>query len=165
MLLLWYTCQGNFTSIQQLLSNVHKFWLKTFISGCLFCQCEMSTVTCRFWYQMVDSVLIMFHDLIEEKFDSKIAISLFLLCYFNYCTSGVTSHRQPRQSQGPKMVKWAQSDQNYVSRLLARSKCLLGGPKIIVTPLYCTDMQILMSVVLLLRKPVYLAPARAVLYS
>ena len=36
-------------------------------------------------------------------------------------SSGVTSHRQPRQcrgGQGPKTVKWAQSDPNYVSRLL-----------------------------------------------
>jgi len=35
--------------------------------------------------------------------------------------SGVTSHRQPRQcrgGQGPKTVKGAQSDPNYVSRLL-----------------------------------------------
>ena len=31
------------------------------------------------------------------------------------------------------MVKGAQSDPNYVSRLLARSECLPGGPKIIVT--------------------------------
>ena len=37
-------------------------------------------------------------------------------------TSGVTSHRQPRQCRGaqgpPKTVKGAQSDPNYVSRLL-----------------------------------------------
>jgi len=32
--------------------------------------------------------------------------------------------------------KGAQSDPNYVSRLLARSACLPGGGKIIVTPLY-----------------------------
>jgi len=35
--------------------------------------------------------------------------------------SGVTSHRQPQQcrgAQGPKTVKGAQSDRNYVSRLL-----------------------------------------------
>ena len=35
--------------------------------------------------------------------------------------SGVTSHRQPRQcrgAQGPKTAKGAQSDPNYVSRLL-----------------------------------------------
>jgi len=39
-------------------------------------------------------------------------------------------------AQGPKTVKGAQSDPNYVSRLLARSECLPGeGPKIIVTPL------------------------------
>jgi len=39
--------------------------------------------------------------------------------------SGVTSHRQPcqyRGAQGPKRVKGAQSDPNYVSRLLARSE-------------------------------------------
>jgi len=51
-------------------------------------------------------------------------------------SSGVTSHRQPRQcrgAQGPKTVKGAQSDPNYVSRLLARSECLPGGT--IVTPL------------------------------
>jgi len=50
---------------------------------------------------------------------------------------GATSHRQPRQcrgGQGPKTVKWAQSDPNYVSRLLARSECLPGGAKL-VTPL------------------------------
>ena len=53
-------------------------------------------------------------------------------------TSSITSHRQPRQSppQGPKTVKGAQSDQSYVSRLLARRKCLPGGgTKIIVTSL------------------------------
>ena len=52
--------------------------------------------------------------------------------------SGVTSHRQLRQwqgAQGPKTVKGAQSDPNYVSRLLARSECLPEGPKIIVTTL------------------------------
>jgi len=38
-------------------------------------------------------------------------------------------------AHGPKTVKGAQSDPNYVSRLLARSEYLLGGPKIIVTPL------------------------------
>jgi len=38
-------------------------------------------------------------------------------------------------AQGPKTVKGAQSDPNYVSRLLARSECLPGGAKIIVTPL------------------------------
>ena len=37
-------------------------------------------------------------------------------------------------AQGPKTVKGAQSDSNYVSRLLARSECLPGGPGIIVTP-------------------------------
>jgi len=51
--------------------------------------------------------------------------------------SGVTSHRQPRQcrgAQGPKTVKGAQSDPNYVSRLLL--DCVAGGgAKIIVTPL------------------------------
>jgi len=49
--------------------------------------------------------------------------------------SGVTSHRQPRQcrGQGPKTVKGAQSGPNYVSRLLARSDCLPGGAKIVVT--------------------------------
>jgi len=43
--------------------------------------------------------------------------------------SGVTSHRQPRQCRGahvPKTIKGAQSDPNYVSRLLARSECLPG---------------------------------------
>ena len=35
--------------------------------------------------------------------------------------SGVTSHRQPRQCWGPKTVKGAQSDPNYVSRLLLDS--------------------------------------------
>ena len=68
-------------------------------------------------------------------------------------SSGETSHQQPRQ-RGPKTVKGAQSDPNYVSRLLldcagifftkssplptyftVRSECLPGGPKIIVTPL------------------------------
>jgi len=48
-------------------------------------------------------------------------------------SSGVTSHRQPRQCWGPKTVKGAQSDPNYVSRLLL--DCVAGGPKIIVTPL------------------------------
>ena len=43
--------------------------------------------------------------------------------------------RQCRGAQGPKTVKGAQSDPNYVSRLLARSECLPGGPKIIVAPL------------------------------
>ena len=38
-------------------------------------------------------------------------------------------------AQGPKTVKGAQSDPNYVSRLLARSECLPGGPNIIVAPL------------------------------
>jgi len=33
-------------------------------------------------------------------------------------SSGVTSHRQPRQCRGPKTVKGTQSDPNYVSRLL-----------------------------------------------
>ena len=37
-------------------------------------------------------------------------------------------------AQGPKTVKGAQSDANYVSRLLAGSECL-GGAKIIVTSL------------------------------
>ena len=32
--------------------------------------------------------------------------------------SGITSHRQPRQYRRPKTVKGAQSDPNYVSRLL-----------------------------------------------
>jgi len=44
--------------------------------------------------------------------------------------SGVTSHRQHqqcREAQGPKTVKGAQSDPNYVSRLLARSECLPGA--------------------------------------
>ena len=51
--------------------------------------------------------------------------------------SGVTSHRQSRQCRGPKTVNGAQSDPNYVPRLLARSECLPGGrgAKIIVTPL------------------------------
>ena len=45
-------------------------------------------------------------------------------------SSGVTSHRQPQQcrwAQGPKTVKGAQNDPNYVSRLLARSECLPGA--------------------------------------
>jgi len=44
--------------------------------------------------------------------------------------SGVTSHRQPRQ--GPKTVKGAQSDPNYVSRLLldcVANACQGGGAK------------------------------------
>jgi len=60
--------------------------------------------------------------------------------------SGVTSHRQPRQclgARGPKTVKGAQSDPNYVSRLLLDCVPVFhkiitpdgGGPKIIVTPL------------------------------
>jgi len=32
-------------------------------------------------------------------------------------------------AQGPKTVKGAQSDANYISRLLARSECLPGGGK------------------------------------
>ena len=50
--------------------------------------------------------------------------------------SGVTSHRQPRQcrgTQGPKTVKRAQSDRNYVSRLLL--DCVPVFHKII-TPAY-----------------------------
>ena len=50
--------------------------------------------------------------------------------------SGVTSHRQPRQyrrAQGPKTVKGAQSDPNYVSRLLL--DCVRVFHKII-TPAY-----------------------------
>jgi len=31
-------------------------------------------------------------------------------------------------AEGPKTVKGAQSGPNYVSRLLARSECLPGGP-------------------------------------
>ena len=54
-------------------------------------------------------------------------------------SSGVTSHRQPRQCRGAqelKTLKGTQSDPNYVSRLLARSECLPGGgSKIILTPL------------------------------
>ena len=38
-------------------------------------------------------------------------------------------------AQGRKTVKGAQSDPNYVSRLLARSECLPGGGKIVITPL------------------------------
>ena len=38
-------------------------------------------------------------------------------------------------TQGPKTAKGAQSDPNYVSRLLACSECLPGATKIIVTPL------------------------------
>jgi len=40
---------------------------------------------------------------------------------YSYKSSGVTSHRQLRQcrwARGPKTVKGAQSDPNYVSRLL-----------------------------------------------
>jgi len=55
--------------------------------------------------------------------------------YFGSGASGVTSHRQPRQCRVPRTVKGAQSHPNYVSRLLARSECLPGGAKIIVTPL------------------------------
>jgi len=49
------------------------------------------------------------------------------------------THRQPRQcrGQGPKTVKGAQSDPNYVSRLLldcVANVCREGGAKIIVTP-------------------------------
>ena len=50
--------------------------------------------------------------------------------------SGVTSHRQPRQcweAQGLKTVKGAQSDPNYVSRLLL--DCVPVFHKII-TPAY-----------------------------
>ena len=50
--------------------------------------------------------------------------------------SGVTSHRQPRQcrgAQGPKTVKGAESDPNYVSRLLL--DCVSVFHKII-TPAY-----------------------------
>ena len=69
---------------------------------------------------------------------------------YSYKSSGVTSHRQLRQcrwARGPKTVKGAQSDPNYVSRLLLdcvpvfhriitpaylgllspRSECLPGG--------------------------------------
>ena len=48
---------------------------------------------------------------------------------------------------GPKTdVKGAQSDPNYVSRLLARSECLPGGAKIIDTPLaYRCNCRILPS--------------------
>jgi len=48
--------------------------------------------------------------------------------------------RQCRGAQGPKTVKGTQSDRNYVSRLLARSECLPGGPKIIVAPLSVTTL-------------------------
>ena len=51
-------------------------------------------------------------------------------------SSGVTSHRQPRQcrgAQGPKTVKGAKSDPNYVSRLLL--DCVPVFRKI-VTPAY-----------------------------
>jgi len=59
---------------------------------------------------------------------------LFLLpfLYHGPPLSGVTSHRQPRQcrgAQGPKTVKGARSDPNYVSTLLARIECLRGGGK------------------------------------
>ena len=40
-------------------------------------------------------------------------------------------------AQGPKTVKGAQSDPNYVSRLLARSECLPGGGK---NYSYATDL-------------------------
>jgi len=40
-------------------------------------------------------------------------------------------------AHGPKTVKGARSDPNYMyPRLLARSECLPGGPTIIVTPLF-----------------------------
>ena len=55
--------------------------------------------------------------------------------------SGITSHRQPRQcreAEGPKTVKGAQSDLNYVSRLLLDCVPVLHK---IITPaysLYCS---------------------------
>ena len=50
-------------------------------------------------------------------------------------SSGVTSHRQPRQCRGPKMVNGAQSDPNYVSRLgLGPVANVCRRQKIIVTP-------------------------------
>jgi len=51
---------------------------------------------------------------------------LFLLpfLYHGPPLSDVTSHRQ-----GPKTVKGARSDPNYVSTLLARIECLPGGGK------------------------------------
>jgi len=53
------------------------------------------------------------------------------------CVSGVTSHRQPQQCRGggpgPNTVKGAQSEPNYVSRLL--SDCVPVFRKII-TPAY-----------------------------
>jgi len=53
--------------------------------------------------------------------------------------SGVTRHRQPRQcrgAQGPKTVKGAQSDPNYVSRLLL--DCVPVFHKTITLPIYFT---------------------------
>jgi len=44
-------------------------------------------------------------------------------------------------AQGPITVKGVQSDPNYVSRLLARSECLPGSPKIIVTSLITDCIQ------------------------
>jgi len=59
------------------------------------------------------------------------------------CISGVTSHRQPRQcrgAQGPKTVKGAQSDPNYVPRLIAHSECLPGrGQKLQLR--YCCELR------------------------
>jgi len=83
------------------------------------------------------------------RFDRIMAMSLwrrFLvhlvvgqsMCEREWHSGGVTSHRQPwqcRGTQGPRTVNGAQSDPNYVSRLLARSECLPGAQKITVTPL------------------------------
>ena len=53
--------------------------------------------------------------------------------------SGVTSHGQPGNAggQGPKTVKGAQSDPNYVSRLLL--DCVAGGGQKLVTLLPVAD--------------------------
>jgi len=58
------------------------------------------------------------------RFDMTLQRSVLEMCKQlneNIRGSGVTSYRQPRQCQGaegPKMVKGAQSDPNYVSRRL-----------------------------------------------
>jgi len=66
------------------------------------------------------------------KIDSELTESAPSV-WWTWSISGVTSHRQPRQcrgAQGSKTVKGAQSNPNYVSRLLL--DCVLNvcrGPK------------------------------------
>jgi len=57
----------------------------------------------------------------DERVCLLVCLSVCLHAYAKNHSSGITSHRQPRQcreSQGHSPVKVAQSDPNYVSRLL-----------------------------------------------